>query len=216
MISWFGGASRANIDALAFLFASENAKGSLLLWTLQALAANTFAKQLGRAHPQVEVKMTRTLHSLGATLLAPAAAAVVSVSFPQAERYTDAERGAEAERVRQALAQALTALGGSLLPAAQSLEVQVLDIDLAGERRPLRRAGADARVMRGTVDWPRIRLHFTWREGDRVLADEVADIADMDYLRQPQAGMSTSALPYERRMLDDWFHRRFAAPPAAH
>ena len=148
--------------------------------------------------------------------LAPAAAAVVSVSFPQAERYTDAERGAEAERVRQALAQALTALGGSLLPAAQSLEVQVLDIDLAGERRPLRRAGADARVMRGTVDWPRIRLHFTWREGDRVLADEVADIADMDYLRQPQAGMSTSALPYERRMLDDWFHRRFAAPPAAH
>ena len=53
-ISWFGGASRANIDALAFLFASENAKGSLLLWTLQALAANTFAKQLGRAHPQIQ------------------------------------------------------------------------------------------------------------------------------------------------------------------
>ena len=44
VISWFGGASRANIDALAFLFASENAKGSLLLWALQALAANTFAR----------------------------------------------------------------------------------------------------------------------------------------------------------------------------
>lgn len=54
VISWFGGASRANIDALAFLFASENAKGSLLLWALQALAANTFARQLGRAHPQVQ------------------------------------------------------------------------------------------------------------------------------------------------------------------
>ena len=53
MISWFGGASRDNIDALAFLFASENANGSLLLWALQALAANNFAKQLGRAHPQV-------------------------------------------------------------------------------------------------------------------------------------------------------------------
>jgi hypothetical protein len=52
-IAWFGGASRDNINALAFLFASENAKGSLLLWTLQALAANTFAKQLGRAHAQV-------------------------------------------------------------------------------------------------------------------------------------------------------------------
>lgn len=53
-ISWFGGASRDNIDALAFMFASENAKGSLLLWALQALAANTFAKQLGRAHRQVQ------------------------------------------------------------------------------------------------------------------------------------------------------------------
>lgn len=54
VISWFGGVSRANIDALAFMFASENPNGSLLLWALQALAANTFAKQLGRAHAQVQ------------------------------------------------------------------------------------------------------------------------------------------------------------------
>lgn len=53
-IIWFGGPSRPNIDALAFLFASENEQGSLLLWALQALAANTFAKQLGRAHAQVK------------------------------------------------------------------------------------------------------------------------------------------------------------------
>jgi hypothetical protein len=53
-IAWFGGASRENTDALAFLFASENQNGSLLLWALQALAANTFAKQLGRAHAQVK------------------------------------------------------------------------------------------------------------------------------------------------------------------
>ena len=54
VVSWFGGASRENIDALAFMFASENANGSLLLWSLQALAANNFAKQLGRAHAQVQ------------------------------------------------------------------------------------------------------------------------------------------------------------------
>lgn len=53
-IAWFGGSSRDNIDALAFLFASENEHGSLLLWALQALAANTFAKQLGHAHAQVK------------------------------------------------------------------------------------------------------------------------------------------------------------------
>ena len=53
-IAWFGGSSRDNIEALAFLFASENEHGSLLLWALQAQAANTFAKQLGRAHAQVK------------------------------------------------------------------------------------------------------------------------------------------------------------------
>ena len=53
VVSWFGGASRENIDALAFMFASENANGSLLLWSLQALAANNFARQLGRAHAQI-------------------------------------------------------------------------------------------------------------------------------------------------------------------
>mgnify|MGYP000617902389 CR=1 FL=1 len=52
-IAWFGGSSRNNIDALAFMFASENESASLLVWALQALAANNFAKQLGRAHSQV-------------------------------------------------------------------------------------------------------------------------------------------------------------------
>lgn len=53
LIEWFGGVSRRNIDALAFVFASENESASLLVWALQALAANNFAKQLGRAHKRI-------------------------------------------------------------------------------------------------------------------------------------------------------------------
>lgn len=52
-IDWFGGVSRSNIDALAFMFASENESASLLVWTLQALAANNFARQLGRRRKQI-------------------------------------------------------------------------------------------------------------------------------------------------------------------
>ena len=52
-LDWFGGVSRRNIDALAFLFASENEDASLLVWALQGLAANNFARQLGRARPNV-------------------------------------------------------------------------------------------------------------------------------------------------------------------
>jgi len=52
-VDWFGGSIRRNIDALAFMFASENEDGSFLLWSLQALAANNFAKQLGRSRQQI-------------------------------------------------------------------------------------------------------------------------------------------------------------------
>lgn len=52
-LRWFGGPSRDNIDALAFMFATENDDASPLVWTLQALAANNFARQLGRTHKQI-------------------------------------------------------------------------------------------------------------------------------------------------------------------
>lgn len=52
-LEWFGGVTRFNLDALAFLFASENENASLLVWALQALAANNFARQLGRTRPRI-------------------------------------------------------------------------------------------------------------------------------------------------------------------
>ncbi len=52
-IEWVGGVSRPNLDALAFLFASENPKASLLVWALQALSANNFARQLARSDRRI-------------------------------------------------------------------------------------------------------------------------------------------------------------------
>lgn len=52
-LEWFGGVNRFNVDALAFLFASENEDASLLVWALQALSANNFARQLGRTLPGI-------------------------------------------------------------------------------------------------------------------------------------------------------------------
>lgn len=53
-LEWFGGVTRFNIDALAFLFASENEDASFLVWALQGLAANNFARQLGRTRPKIK------------------------------------------------------------------------------------------------------------------------------------------------------------------
>ena len=47
---WFGNPAD-NADAIAAMIASENPEGSYLLWSLQAAAANNFARRLGRAYP---------------------------------------------------------------------------------------------------------------------------------------------------------------------
>lgn len=52
-IVWAGGATRANVDALRFMFASENPDASFLVWALQALAANNWTRILARKHPRI-------------------------------------------------------------------------------------------------------------------------------------------------------------------
>lgn len=52
-LDWLGGDTHKNIEALGFLFASENETGSHLLWALQAMAANNFARNLVRSRPRI-------------------------------------------------------------------------------------------------------------------------------------------------------------------
>lgn len=52
-IAWAGGATRANVDALRFMLASENPHHSQLVWALQALAANNWTRLLARRHQRV-------------------------------------------------------------------------------------------------------------------------------------------------------------------
>ena len=148
-------------------------------------------------------------------LASVAHAGVVEVKYIDAEKYTDAGHGRALEEVETGLTRHLQQLGQTQLPASRSLAIEILDIDLAGEIRPWHRLWPDTRVMRGRVDWPRISLRYTLREGDRVVSEGKEDVADMSYLQRSQwRGIEEgSALGYERRMLSDWFHERFGAAP---
>lgn len=137
----------------------------------------------------------------------------VDVSYVEPERYADAGRGIDAERVRDTLTQHLRALGEAWLPADQSLHIEVLDIDLAGELRPWITALPDVRVMTGRADWPRIELRYTLSAGERVITSGSERVSDSAYLEHPARGHDGVSLPYEAGMLTRWFRERFA--PAA-
>ncbi len=156
----------------------------------------------------------RTAVAATALLAGLAQAGTVEVNFVQPERYTDAGRGTDAEATRKTLDQHLQALGLAGLPVEQRLKIDILDIDLAGETRPLLSLSNDVRVLKGRADWPRIHLRYTHSDGAQTLGSGDKSISDMAYLMRSRATDRSEALPCEGRLPNDWFRSHFG-PTAA-
>ena len=142
--------------------------------------------------------------------LPAAAAGTVEVSWLQPERYSDAGRtDGERERTMKSLADHFAQLG-RLLPDGQTLKLEVLDVDLAGEIEP--RPRQDVRIVRGGADWPRMTLRYTLQEGSQTLKSGEARLADMDYqFGVPALNLRDDELRYEKRMIEHWFSQNFGA-----
>lgn len=150
----------------------------------------------------------RLVLSLAALCLActalPAVAGKVEVSWVEPERYADAGRSViDRERTMSALGDHLKRWGRRL-PDDQILRIEVLDVNLAGEIEPFR--GRDLRVMRGSVDWPQMKLRYTLQAKGGTLKSGEAEVADRHY----RLGERVSELGFEKRMLDKWFKTTIA------
>ena len=156
------------------------------------------------------MKTRPTLLSAALLCAGLAQAGTVEVQFEQPDRYTDAGTQREAVAVQATLRDILQTLGTERLPANHTLALAITDVDLAGEIAPPTRRLQDVRVMGRTPDWPRISLRYTLRDGERVLAEGSEVISDMAYLTRITRHADRSSLPYEQRMLSDWFDSRFA------
>jgi hypothetical protein len=141
-------------------------------------------------------------------LAAGGALAGVTVNFTQPDKYADMPfEPWEREDVLKGLAEHFQRLGKQL-PADQNLTIEVLDVDLAGRLRPGgHSAGRDIRVMRGTADWPHMRLRYTLEQGGQVIASGDADLSDMNYMNRVNRYSEGDALRYEKQMIDTWFNK---------
>lgn len=145
---------------------------------------------------------------LGSSATFAAAAGTVELRFIEPDRYADIgwrtlDRSRNLERLRIHL-QGLS----TQLPDGQRLTIDVLDVDLAGEEVP----GLEmdpVRVLRGRADWP--RMHLRWQLVGPGAATRAADewLSDPVYLdRLAPSFASSEALPYDLRMVDEWFRAR--------
>ncbi len=141
------------------------------------------------------------------------AAERLQLRFVQPEQFADIGRNSvDREQNLRYLRQHVDRLGQGL-PSGQRLEIEVLDVDLAGEVWPFARH--EVRVLRGGADGPHIHLRYTLRADDTLLAQGEERLSDLGYLFTRQRALVHRPLPYEQRMLDAWFRQRFPAPTAA-
>jgi hypothetical protein len=160
-----------------------------------------------------------TIFRMACTTLFCAAAAAhagtVEVSFDPAAAFADAgESRSERAANVGALADHLRSLGARLPGSDQVLRVQLLDVDLAGSVRPVGRSAQMLRIVRGSADWPQLRLRYTLLEGDRELRSGEETLSDLNYTWRGAAygGSSSDPLRYEKRLVSDWFEARFLSP----
>jgi len=150
-----------------------------------------------------------------ATLFLPSAGSAmagVTVAYDNPQNFTDAKLFYGFSKVDKFvlkdIGRHLDKLGQRYLPADQTLKVEVLDIDLAGYFRPVGRAGENLRILdQGT--WPRIKLRYTLTKGGAVLAQGEDYLIDQNYLTYAYVGSTSDSLRYEKRLLTDWFRKRF-------
>lgn len=149
--------------------------------------------------------------TLVATLLlfvSPALAGV-NVKFVNPVRYIDSDSRTLAgdQYVLQEIEKHLKQLGNAYLRPDQTLNIEVLNIDLAGEREPIQGVSGQ-RILRGGTP-PNIRLRYTLTSGGRVISSGEESVTDNFYQSNISASRSNDRLAFEKAMLTDWFASRF-------
>lgn len=143
--------------------------------------------------------------SSGLCVAISAAHATTTVTFVAPEKYADMPFASyEKDRVKDALKEHFEKLGAKL-PTTEDFKVDVLDIDLAGERDYRARAPQDLRVLRGGADWPRIEVRYSIESQGKILTSGTTQISDMNYLQTFNQYSKNEFLRYEKRMIDKWF-----------
>ena len=154
----------------------------------------------------------RTLVFLVSALAAQAALGAVAVTYGDPDRFTDAgDRSNDPVKVAHSLADHLRRLG-ERLPPGTDVKIEILDVDRAG--RPRLNLPTEIRVMTGKADPPCIELRYEITTQGAAAPAQRERVCDLDYLRRLAPHyFQNDPLVYEKRMLDEWFAKRFGDVP---
>lgn len=105
----------------------------------------------------------------------------------------------------RSLARHLAERATTALAPGERLEVEITDIELAGEFEPSARHGDFIRIVRDVYP-PRIDLRYTrYDAAGNVLDSGERELGDLGFLsRSVHGGRASDPLRHEKRLIDDW------------
>jgi len=110
----------------------------------------------------------------------------------------------------------LLALGERCIPAEQSLELVVRDLDLAGHYDWRYRESFGNFRLLPNVAWARLTIEYIWRDaGGGLIAASVDQLHSAEFVsNRSRLRVRDIALPDEKQLLDRWFEPRFCGSGA--
>jgi hypothetical protein len=158
------------------------------------------------------MKRLLTVLTVAMTAVSAQAAGTVEVSFVKPEQFADVR--STYQRVDDGLLKALAAHFQAALvphvPDGQTLRIDVLDVDLAGEIRPRFAASYDVRVVGMGADWPHLKFRYSMSSASGAAELAEVQLSDLAYNFRSVARYNDGPLHYERRMIDEWVGKTFA------
>jgi len=145
--------------------------------------------------------------------------AAFTVRFDHPENYNDLSlSGSSTPGIQDELMKQLEAyfkvLANRYLSKDESMEIVVLDIDMAGGYEPWQTPNlTNTRIMRDVYP-PKFSLQYIWRDpSGKIKADQQETVSDLNYLMliDSKQFQTNDRLRYEKAMLERWFRVRFSA-----
>ncbi len=137
----------------------------------------------------------------------------VKVNWLNPEKFSDIRpatgtRKVYQERVMKAFDKIIGELAEKL-PAGYSMEINVKDLDLAGDVNPMYRLdNTDIRVIK-EIYFPRMKFDYVLFDQNKqqILKESDVKIKDMGFMTSSHIGYQSREFAYEREMLKKWFNK---------